>query len=78
MSKIYMDYKNAEHGDYTDCNLTRKELQAWGTKIIADARPKKKITKRISNKKLISRKEYIENMAMREKWWKHYGRHSWY
>lgn len=77
MSKKYTDHKNSEPGDNNERNLTRKELQAMGTKIIADARPKKKMSSK-PKKKRVPRKEYIENMAMKEKWWKHYGRYPWY
>lgn len=78
MNKIYMDYDKSEPSDTNDGHLTRKELQAWGTKIIADARPKNHKKSRVAKKNRMSRKEYIESLEMREKWWKHYGRNPWY
>lgn len=40
MVKEHKEIANLDFGDNNLRNLTRKELQAWGTKIIADARPK--------------------------------------
>lgn len=77
MKKIYMDYKNAEPGDNNDLNPTNRKLKAMGTKIIGAANPKKKNRRPAKGRKM-SRKEYIENLEMREKWWRHYGRHKWY
>lgn len=67
---------NSENG--SERQLTRKELRAWATKIIADARPKNHKEKRVTKKNRMSRKEYIESLAMRDKWWSHYGRGPWY
>ncbi|MBU1568153.1 MAG: hypothetical protein KJ630_21335 [Proteobacteria bacterium] len=78
MRKIYMVYKNEEPGDNNDWNPTNKKSQSLGTKIIADARPKTQRKHPIPKKMPRSRKEYIEDMAMKEKWWAHCGRHKWY
>lgn len=74
MSGIKRKYNRNELENINDLNLSRKELQAWGTGIIADARPKKKRRRSGDQKKLMSRKEYIKNQEMKEKWLKHYGR----
>ena len=78
MDKNHIEIKNLDFGDNNLRNLTRKELQAVGTKIIADARPKNSKKSRATKKNRMSRKEYIESLKMREKWWKHYGRNPWY
>lgn len=75
--EIKSENKTNERGDINDLNLTRKELQSLGTKIIADARPKKKRSNSINKKKRMSRKEYIENQEMKQKWSDHYGRNKW-
>ena len=77
MNKIYMDYKKPEPGDNNDWNPTTKELTALGTKIIAAARPKRKKYRPTKGRKM-SKKEYIDSLEMREKWWRHYGRNPWY
>ncbi len=78
MDKNHIEIKNFDFGDNNLRNLTRKELQAWGTKIIADARQKNHKKSRVTKKNRMSRKEYIESLDMREKWWSHYGRNPWY
>jgi hypothetical protein len=67
-----IDNKNSKLGVDDESTLTRKELQAWGTKIIAAARPKKDKGKRAIKKKRMSRKEYTESMSMKDKWCNHY------
>jgi hypothetical protein len=78
MGKIYMDYKNSDPGDNNDWNPMNRKLMALGTKMIAEARKKDKKNERVTKKKRMSRKEYINNMAMKQKWWDHYGRNPWY
>lgn len=78
MNETDMENDKSQPEETLDGKLSRKELQAWGSKIIAEARRKDKKTKRIYKKNRISRKEYIENMTMKEKWWSHYGRGPWY
>jgi hypothetical protein len=56
MGKNHIKIKNLDFGDNNLRNLTRKELQAWGTKIIADARPKNHKKSRITKKNRMSRK----------------------
>lgn len=78
MVKEHKEIENSDLGDNNQRILTRKELQAWGTKIIADARPKNHKKFRSIKKKQMSREEYLEKMAMKQKWWDHYGRNPWY
>lgn len=72
MRKIYMVYKNEEPGDNNDWNQTNRKLNASGTKIIADSRPKNKKDNLITKKNRVSRKEYKEKLDMGEKWRNHY------